>query len=302
MSSLSSHQLHPLHPQTSLHWRRCADTPQLLGYPVSVLIGDVVYVAGYDSRDMLRYDTRSDKWSVLPPCPVKYFVIRQLSGKLVTVGGSDGSDDVGDVYAYEEETQQWEKSIPPMPTPRIYPTVVTYRSSIAVCGGYGGDQYSNMDIVEVFNSDTSVWFTAAPLPVACEGMYVTVINDTCYLGGGGGGEGNRSIMCASLPSLFQSTTPHNQVWTKLPDLPHGGSALTNMGGTLLALGGSAVSLSEDIHAYCPNTKAWVKIGSLPQACGAATAELLPSGEVMLMDSRKNWSKSVYMGTLQLKQS
>ena len=280
--------------------------PQLLWYPESVLIGDVVYVAGSDSRDMLRYDTRSDKWSVLPPCPVAGFGIGQLPGKLVTVGGSDGSDVVGDVYTYEEETQQWEKSIPPMPTPRIYPTVVTYHSSIAVCGGIGGGRTS--DIVEVFDSKTSQWHTAAPLPVKHHSMYVTVINDTCYLGGGAGGEGNTSIMCAcaSLPSLFQSTTPHNQVWTKLPDLPHGWSALTNVGGTLLALGGITVSLSEDIHAYCPNTKAWVKIGRLPQACSAATAELLlPSGEVILIggwDIQGNWSKNVYMGTIQLEQS
>ena len=277
--------------------------PQLLEYPLSVLIGDVVYVAGDDSHDVLRYDNRSDQWSVLPPCPVKFFGLGQLSGKLVIVGGRDGRAVVGDVYTYEEETQQWEKSIPPMPTSRIYSTVVTYHSSIAVCGGCGFGGGRTSDIVEVFDSKTSQWHAAAPLPVEHDSMHVTVINDTCYLGGGGGG--NRYIMCALLPSLFQSTTPHNQVWTKLPDLPHGGSALTNMGGTLLALGGSAVSPSEDIHAYCPNTKAWVKIGRLPQARGAATAELLPSGEVKLIggvDSQGNWSNSVYMGTLQLKQS
>ena len=273
--------------------------PQLLMHPMSVLIGDVVYVAGDDSHDVLRYDNRSDQWSALPPCPTKFFGLGQLSGKLVTVGGLDGRAVVGDVYTYEEETQQWEKSIPPMPTPCKWPFVVTYHSSFAVCGGYRG---RTSDIVEVFDSETSQWHAAAPLPVKRIGMPVTIINDTCYLGGAGGGEGNRSIMCASLPSLFQ---PHNQVWTKLPDLPHGGSALTNMGGTLLALGGSRVSPSEDIHAYCPNTKAWVKIGRLPQACGAATAELLPSGEVILIggkDSQGNWSENVYMGTLQLKQS
>ena len=266
--------------------------PQLLEFPVSVFIGDVVYVARDGSHHVLRYDTRSGQWSALPPCPVKHFGFGQLSGKLVTVGGHDRRAVVGDVYMYEE----WEKSIPPMSTPRVYPTVVTYHSSIAVCGGYG-----YCSIVEVFDSDTSQWHTAAPLPVARHSMHVTVINDTCYLGGGRG-EGNKSIMCASLPSLFQSTIPHNQVWTKLPELPHYGSALTNMGGTLLALGGSAVSPSEDIHAYCPNTKAWVKIGSLPQACYGATAELLPSGEVMLIGGMDIRSRNVYMGTLQLKQS
>ena len=277
----------------------------VLKYPQSVLIGDVVFVAGWESHDVLKYETRSDQWSVLPSLPVESFGLGQLSGKLVTVGGVDRSAHVGDVYTYEEETQQqWEKSIPPMPTPRSDPVVFTYHSTVAVCGGYGGDR-----VVEVFNIESSQWYTVAPLPVACEGMHVTIINDTCYVGGGGGGwMGSRSIMCASLPGLLQSTTPHNQVWTMLPDLSHYYSALTNMGGILLALGGgedSSVSRSEDIHAYCPNTKTWMKIGSLPQACDSATAELLPSGELILIEEweiRGKCFKNVYIGSLQLQQN
>ena len=80
---------------------------------------------------MCKYETRRDKWSVLPPCPVKWFGIGQLSDKLDTVGGYDGGAYVGDVYTYEEEAQQWENSIPPMPTVRQCPCVVTSHSSIA---------------------------------------------------------------------------------------------------------------------------------------------------------------------------
>ena len=65
-----------------------------------------------------------------------------------------------------------------MPTPRRLPTVITYNSSIAVCGGEGGDR-----VVEVFNSEAAQWHTAAPLPVACVYMQLTIINDACYLGG-----------------------------------------------------------------------------------------------------------------------
>ena len=154
--------------------------------------------------------------------------------------------------------------------------------------------------------------TAAPLPVACVYMQHTIINDTCYLGGGGSSS-TRSIMCASLPSLFQSSSPHEQqtsaqqqsVWTVLPDMPLYHSALANMGGTLLALGGresTSSPPSDAIHAYSASTKAWVKIASLPQACSSATAELLPSGEVMLIggvDSKRNSLKAVYIGTLNI---
>ena len=282
--------------------------PETLVHPQSIVIGGAVFVAACYSCDVLRYETRSAQWSVLPSCPVKWFGLGQLSGKLVTVGGMDGRlATVNHVYTYVQETQQWEKSIPPMPTPRLLPTVITYNSSIAVCGGRGRDR-----VVEVFNSEAAQWHTAAPLPVACEYMQLTIINDTCYLGGGGL-RSSRSIMCASLPSLFQSSSPHEQqtsaqqqsVWAVLPDMPLYHSALANMGGTLLALGGreSASSPPSDaIHAYSASTKAWVRIASLPQACHSATAELLPSGEVMLIggrDSKGNESKAVYIGTLDL---
>ena len=278
--------------------------PQTLATPQSIVIGGAVFVAAYNSHDVFRYETRSGQWNVLPSCPVKWFGLGQLSGKLVTVGGLGA---VNHVYTYVQETQRWEKLIPSMPTRRAWPTVITYNSSIAVCGGQGGDR-----VAVVFNSEAAQWHTAAPLPVACKYMQLTIINDTCYLGGGALSS-SRSILCASLPSLFQSSSPHEQqtsaqqqsVWTVLPDMPLYHSALANMGGTLLALGGreSASSPPSDaIHAYSASTKAWVKIASLPQACSSATAELLSSGEVMLIggvDSIGKWSKAVYIGTLNL---
>ena len=279
--------------------------PKTLVHPQSIVIGGAVFVAESNGEDMLRYETRGDQWSVLPSCPVRHFGLGQLSGKLVTVGGFD-SRAVNDVYTYVQETQQWEKSIPPMPTPHRLPTVITYNSSIAVCGGM-----ERQRVVEVFNIEAAQWHAAAPLPVACKYMQLTIINDTCYLGGGGFSSSN-SIMCASLPSLFQSSSQHEQqasaqqqsVWTVLPDTPLYGSALANMGGRLLALGGCEHTSppSDAIHAYNASTKAWVKIASLPQACRGATAELLPSGEVMLIgggDSKGKWSEAVYIGTLDL---
>ena len=71
-------------------------------WPQSVVIGDVAFVASWHGHEMYKYETRSDKWSVLPPCLVGYFGIGQLSGKLVTVGGRDGSAFVGDVYTSSE--------------------------------------------------------------------------------------------------------------------------------------------------------------------------------------------------------
>ena len=279
--------------------------PQALEFPQSVVMRDAVFVAACNSHDVLKYETRSNQWKILPSCPVRCFRLGQLSDKLVAVGGKDKKGAVVyRVYTYVQESQhgQWRKLISPMPTPRWWSTVIAYNSSIAVCGGFEGD-----GVVEVFNSE---WYTAAPLPVACVYMQLTIIDETCYLGGGAYSS-SMSIMCASLPSLFQCSSPHEQqtsasVWTMLPDVPLYHTALANMGGTLLALGGTGCeseSLPSDaIHAYSASTKAWLEIASLPQACSHATAELLPSGEVMLIggrDSKGECSNAVYIGTLDL---
>ena len=309
--------------------------PVTLKWPQSVLIHDTAFVASRSNNyNVLKYDTKSDQWSILSPCPAMNFGLGQLSGKLIAVGGcaeietlsgilgscgiNEINQGIANVYTYNEENQQWENVIPPMRTPRALPNVVSCGAIFAAFGGIG----KNM-LVEVFKSKKKgKWFTAAPLPEACAYMQVAVVNDRCYLGGGGLFISNRSLMRASLPSLFQShmlpycqtssEAPSASVWTKLPDMPHYGSALASMGEVLVALGGckypissdspSSSSCKDDIHVYCPSTGSWIKIGCLPQACFSATAERLPSGELLLIggtNSQCNNTMDTYVGTLQL---
>ena len=81
--------------------------PKTLFHPQSIVMGGSVLVAACNSHYVLRYKTRSNQWSVLPSCPVEGFGLGHLSGKLVTVGGVDGSGaTVNDVYTYGHgETQ-----------------------------------------------------------------------------------------------------------------------------------------------------------------------------------------------------
>ena len=289
--------------------------PMAPSRPQSVLIHHKVFVASrkLNSHDVLCYDHKSDQWSVLPPCPEFYFGLGQLSGKLIAVGGCKSisifgvTGATGNLYTFNEDTRRWEKSSQPMPTPRALPIIVSYQSSIAVCGGYGGEM-----AVEVFDSETSQWHTAAPLPVAHgDFMHVTIFKGTCYIGGG---VENRNIMCAPLSSLFQSrsTTACDQqssaqqqsVWNMLPDLPYKHAALTNTGEDLLALGGFLNDISySNIYVYHPSTKSWVmnNIANLPQVCSASTAVSLPSGEIMLIGggnfglSGRGYTRDVYIG-------
>ena len=270
--------------------------PKSLCRPQSVLIGDVVFTADIaDDDDVMRYDTRSDQWSVLPHCPVKHFGLGQLYGKLIAVSKCENSTDV---YIYEEDTQlwtwdsTWEKPIPKL-TPMPY--VVSYHSKIVVFPRYSKE-------VWVFNGDTSQWYRAAPLPFPCQHLtQATVINDICYIGGD-----SQSIIRASMLDLLQSTDQQSfaqqqSVWTNLPYPPNTYMTLTNTGGTLLALGGFKTSSplpNDAIHAYSPSTKSWLKIGTLPQGVSHphATAEVLASGELVIVTTPAG---ATYIGKLEL---
>ena len=131
-----------LHPHSRLRWRRGADLPAAMYTHHIVRIGNNVYCGGgYTgkkdiSRQVFRYDPEPDKWSPLPICPTFQFGLTQLDGKLVTVGGRrvDHIIPINNVYVFEE-SKTWEKSIPPLPTARFYPTAFAYKSALVVSGG-----------------------------------------------------------------------------------------------------------------------------------------------------------------------
>ena len=148
----------------------------------SVVIGDVVFVNSLIGNYLIhQYSANDNEWSTLPRPMVVAFGLGQLSGKLITVGGGDKGQSVGNVYQFNEESQQWEDSpIPPMPTPRQRSCVITHQSNVAACGGLINKEASAA--VEVFMSSTSQWHRAAPLPIPCAVTQCTVTQDTCYLG------------------------------------------------------------------------------------------------------------------------
>ena len=282
--------------------------PQALELPQSAVIGNAVYIGAQNSHEVLKYDTTVNEWSVLPPCPVKQFGLGHIQGKVITVGGTDDSGKrkryIGDVYEFDEENKEWKKSNYPMTTTPTWPRVISCDANLIVFSKFRENN------VDVFEHTTAQWYTAAPMPFPFYEMQVTVIGDTCYLGGGGGGGllKNNSIITASMSNLFESLDCQytQQVWATLPDLPHYASAVTNMGGALITLGGFDGAIlsncNDEIYAYCPRANAWLMIGKLPQAGSSITAEPLPSGEVMLIggqDVNGEWTRAVYIGTLEM---
>ena len=270
----------------------------------TTVINGRVYVGGGDAGDdddylVSTYDPVKDEWSTLPPAPVKYFGVGRLDGKLVIVGGwyEDEEETTGDVHVFEEDTQQWVKSIPPMPTGLFIGSVVaSHSSSLVVCGIPDVTSPASMF---VYNSQSSQWRSRfPPLPFNSQYCSAVVVNDTYHIAVGS--EGNIGSHCLStaavfsipLSTLLDPNAPQDPfTWKCMRGTPCHTSHLAATGGCLLALGGfcnacdlqdyELENISTAVHAYCRATSSWVKIGALPDLRIHFAITTLSSGELFI---------------------
>ena len=271
-----------------------------------------------DKYRVFCYSPSEDTWNTLPACDVHLFGLGQVRGKLVTVGGGKKSDRTitNEVYEFDEVTRSWRQSIPPMPTARWFPAVLSHHSSLTVAGGYTG--YTRTAVVEVFREETSQWHTTEPLPFPWLSPSSLLINKRWYLQGGAvEGEvfSNRAV-CAHVDLLLQKALPrdqastdrdstNNSAWEVLPNTPQYGPAAATFGAALLAVGGTTSNKNPPnpqtaVHVYSPNTNAWIHISDLPAPReGTATAMPSPTELLVIGGWNNGRQKSVYKGLLRI---
>lgn len=280
------------HQIMRLHFKRCADLPIASSKFSCVVIDDVVYVGGCGESKVI-YSYAENKWNGLPACPVMCFGLGKLFGRVLTVGGIASKKVTADVYMFSNESQEWVKGIPPMPTARSFPTIVSHESAIAACGGFGvysPNDKVETDKVEVLKGDSCQWFTKAPLPSPRSRLQSAIVGNFCYFLGGYKFfkqlDRSKSVWCVTLEDLFDTTSPKYQepdLWQSLPDCPTMIPASANLGGALVAIGGTTGrDICNTVCAYSRSTQSWVGLGSLPSHCACAGAASLQDGKVMLI--------------------
>ncbi len=318
-----------LTPGTKLDWRECAELPFAMRAAQVVVIAGIVYVGGgalhtAEGCVVCRYYPGEDKWATLPPSPVRYFGVGQISGQLVLVGGKVASTKktTGDLFVFVSESQQWEKSIPAMPTARFAPSVASHSTVLVVCGGRN-DSNTPLPTVELYSSEASQWYQCPSLPFPRGWMSSVTISDTLFLVGGYDGQTmnsvKKSILSASLTTLVDALhhssgiASTESLWTALEDVPYYYTAAASIGGCLLALGGigkgsmwgfyTVNTVSDSIHVYLPTSSTWNQMGELPLPLSRTTAVLLPTNELLIIGGDKEYNSSktkrVFKVTLQV---
>ena len=263
---------------TSFDWKSCADLPIMseTSRGTTAIINGKVYYGGGASI-VSCYDPSQDKWTTLPPLSVKDFGLGQVNGKLVAVGGKKNDyEAISEVHTYDDHANKWEQMIPPMPTARRFPGVLSLQSALVVAGGVCEHtrrvpssgfvntwkskllgtkertetqvQVSEIKAVDVFKSDTLQWYKTTPLPRSCHCLSLVAIGDTCYaLGGYRYHSHLNQALHASVDDLLRNAVPANQTthsgdsdtqsgWKTLPDTPIDVPAAAVLAGSLLAIG------------------------------------------------------------------
>ena len=265
------------------------------------------------------YDPSQDNWTKLPPLPVKYFGLGQVNGKLVAVGGWKMEYiNTNEVFTYNG--RKWKQTLPPMPTARYSPGVLSLQSALVVANGCTSI-FEYTEVVEIFKADTSQWYRADPLPTACHDISLVSIRNTCYALGGYKHPSNlNQVFYASVDDLLHNAVPANQTthigssantqsaWKTLANTPTYEPAAAVLAGNLLAVGGKLKEISKggadkkEVFMFSPSTNSWIYISDLPEPRYTSAVAVLSSTEILLIggwcgDHRVN---TTYKGTLQLK--
>ena len=308
--------------QAGITWKQCTDIPiQCLCGMSTVINGKVYYGGGETDVDdnefnVYCYNPPQDNWTTLPPLPVRYFGLGQISGKLVAVGGEKKSKDTrtNEVFTYDEQSRKWKQTIPPMPTARDSPGVVSLQSALVVAGG-DSDEGETI-VVEIFKPDTSQWYSTDPLPTACRDISLTCIGNTCYAVGRFYYPSHfNQALYASVDDLLHNAVPANQTthsgssdtqstWKTLPNTPTYQPAAAVLAGNLLVIGGEETSEGgadkKEVYMYSPSTNSWIYFSDLPEPRSSAAVAVLSSTEILVIGG---WCRgrvnTVYKGTLNI---
>ena len=304
----------------TISWKIMADLPVEMSEGQSTVVNGAVYYGGGSVSDekkrylIYKYNPSTNEWTSLPPLPVRSFGVGQISGKVVAIGGvKKNNKETNDIFTYDVDSNKWVQTIPSMPTSRFSPGVLSHQSLLVV-----GGSRSSGHAVEIFKSNTLLWYTTDedPVPVKCYGLSAVVTNGaSCILGGSVNRSRSNHAYYASVENLLHSarspsqksstgsSTKQRSSWKKLPNTPTYQPAAAVLAGNLLAIGGSESKDGgldrKEVYMYSPFTKAWIHVSDLPSPRSLTSAAILSSTEILVIGGSfsNGRVRSVYKGTI-----
>ena len=296
-----------------LQWRSGPKAPLVTFGESSAVHGRVVYFYSWKEKKIMMYNSETGKWAILLECPKRSFSIAVVNGLLTAIGGqqsSDGQDTKTllnlttsrSLFGLTEQ-QKWTEQFPQMTYYHNTPAVACTSTSLIVAGGWGPDK--EQAPVEVMDTDTLCWSTAASLPHPWKQATAVICGDRIYIAGGFAKDvKTNSVLTCVVSELLQSTatqcrslgarpiaasglqpsTDSHKVWQEAAPLPEYCSSLVTLHGRLLAVGGSdaAYKPTSAVYQYDTATNCWKVISHMSTKRRTCFTAFLPDSTLLVV--------------------
>ena len=286
-----------------LQWRSGPKAPLVIFGDSSAVHGRVAYFYSWRENKIMMYNSEMEMWAFLAECPKRSFSLAVVNGLLTAIGGRHLSRDKATKTLLSlTQQQKWTEQFPQMTYYHNVPAVTCTSTSLIVAGGYGPDE--EWAPVEVMDTDTLCWSTAASLPYPWHEGTVTICGDRMYIAGGieKGVTTNSALTCV-VSELLQSTATHRQslgarptaasglqpstdshkVWQEVAPLPVCRSSLVTLHGRLLAVGGcdSAYTPTSAVYQYDRANNSWKVVSHISTKRYKCFTAVLPDNTLLV---------------------
>ena len=227
---------------------------------------------------VLVYSTNEHKWNTLPE-QQHGAAIAVLNNHITLIGGQDVSTGkVTNTLSTWYEDGWWKLVLPPMPTGRSCPAVISHDNFLLVTGGVAKDGSTVLNTTDVLDLTTMKWSTpkGLNLPIPLWGHHLALCGEYLYLVGGATvyprqspEDDNSQAWRAKWSDVKQTAAPHHSqpqrgLWTRIADPPTLSPTVVSCGGTLYTVGGVTRDDKpvSTVYSYISARNQWVSVGDM----------------------------------------
>lgn len=205
------------HPDASAEWERAASMSVRRSYIAATEQAGYVYAAGgmvgetgRPLATFARYETRADRWEVLPalPAPTRAAAAASVVGRIYVVGGTTAEGNTSALWAYHPGRRTWSRRAS-LPVPLFNHGAVAYNGRLYVLGGFS-EGHERRDVY-VYDPLVNRWTRVTRLPRPNHAFGVVAYEGEAWvIGGRRGDDVLREVWILDLATLE---------WRRGPTLP-----------------------------------------------------------------------------------
>ena len=258
--------------------------------------------SGKAVHPVLVYSTDEQKWRTLPE-QQRGSAIAVVNDHITLIGGRDVSTRMvtNTLSTWYEEESRWKQVLPPMPTRRVWPAIISHANLLLVTGGVAEDGSTVLNTTDVLDLTTMKWTTpqGLSLPIPLGLHHLALCGEYLYLVGGtlvypvlSPKDNNSQAWRVKWSDVKQTAAPqHSQpqrgVWTRIADPPTLLPTATSCEGTLHTVGGMTVDRKfiRTVYTYITARNQWVSVGDMSMGRTGHCAVPLSSNTIIVAGGR-----------------